>query len=249
MNKLTDEQVRQKLIEGRNYKRLYLELKVKYDEVKAENKQLKQEVADLKAELAYTTETLTAQITELQTIVFGRKPKNGPKTKVKTAALKQARNNESYRRPLPPVSAITHHEHHPIAECHRCGHELTDKAEATRYEEDIELAALDPRIDHKKITEHTIETGWCSQCGQYSSAKDLRGQVVTLGENIRSLIVYLVIQADLTYAQTVDVLWQLYRFKITRGDICRILAERRNAYLQTYEKLKTSVRAGASSHG
>ena len=139
---------------------------------------------------------------------------------------------------------ITHHEHHPIAECHRCGHELTDKAEATRYEEDIELAVLDPRINHKKITEHTIETGWCSKCGQYSSAKDLRGQVVTLGENIRSLIVYLVIQADLTYAQTVDVLWQLYRFKITRGDICRILAERRNAYLPTYEKLKTSVRAG-----
>ncbi len=54
----------------------------------------------------------------------------------------------------------------------------------------------------------------------------------------------MVIQADLTYSQTVDVIWQLYRFKVNSGEIAHILAERRKTYLPTYEKLKTSVRAG-----
>ena len=41
MPKLSDEQIKQLLQEGRNYKQLYTELKIRFDEVKAENKQLK----------------------------------------------------------------------------------------------------------------------------------------------------------------------------------------------------------------
>lgn len=41
MPKLTDAQIQQKLQEGRNYKQLYRQLKLRFDEVKAENKQLK----------------------------------------------------------------------------------------------------------------------------------------------------------------------------------------------------------------
>jgi transposase len=244
MPKLSEEQVKQKLQEGRNYKRLYFELKDKFDDLKQENKQLKQELVDQREYFESIVETQAAQIAELQTMVFGRKPKGGSQDKVKTGVAKQSRPNDSYRRPLPPASAITHYEHHGISNCHRCGHELTDKTEAIRYEEDIELAALESRLDSKKVTMHTIETGWCSKCGQYSSAKDLRGQVVTIGENVRSLIVYLVIQADLTYSQTVDLLGQLYSFRINSGEIAHILATRRQAYLPAYEKLKTSVRAG-----
>ena len=240
MNKLSEEQIKQKLAEGRNFKRLYYELKDKFDVVSKEHKKCPELVAELKARL----ETQALQIAELQTMVFGRKPKSGLPTKVKTLVNKQARDRDSYRRPLPPASAITHFKYHPITDCHRCGHKLTDKTEAIRYEEDIELATLNPRLDSKKVTEHTVETGWCSKCGQYSSAMDLRGQVVTIGENIRSLIVYLVIQADLTYSQTVDVLWQLYRFPLNSGEIAHILAERRKTLLPMYEKLKATVRAG-----
>lgn len=244
MRKLTDEQIKQKLAEGRNYKRLYFELKDRFDDAQSQIRQLKLELADQRSYFESIIETQAAQIAELQTMVYGRKPKGGFPVKAKPTNPKQPRANNSYRRPLPPASAITHHKHHSIANCRRCGHELTDKTEATRYEEDIELAVLNPRLDTKKVTEHTIETGWCSKCGQYSSAKDLRGQVVTIGENVRSLVVYLVMQADLTYSQTVDLLWQLYRFNINSGEIAHILADRRKAYLPTYEKLKTSVRAG-----
>lgn len=244
MPKLSDEQIKQKLAEGRNYKRLYHELKDRYDAVVAENTQLKQLLAEQKAYFEAILENQQARIAELETMVFGRKPKGGAPATAKAIPHKQARTPGSYRRPLPPASAITHRAHHSITDCHRCGHTLTDKAEAVRYEEDIDLAALNPRLDHKKVTKHTIETGWCSKCGQYSSARDLRGQVVTIGQNVRSLIVYLVIQADLTYSQTVDLLWQLYQFSVTTGEVANILAARRVVYLPQYEQLKTSVRAG-----
>lgn len=127
---------------------------------------------------------------------------------------------------MPPASAITSEEHHGITDCHRCGNGLIDKDEAVRYEEDIVLAVLTPEVPHKTVTKYTVEHGWCTKCGQYSSAKDLRGQEVTLGPNVRSLIVYLVVQADQTYAQTQDLLWQLYRFTVTDGEIANILAAR-----------------------
>ena len=248
MPKLSDQQIKQRLQEGRNYKRLYFELKLKYDEVVAENKQLKQELADQRAYFEAIIETQAAQIAELQTMVFGRKPKGGIKSPLKPKPVSQPRANSSYRRPIPPASAITGHEHYAIENCHRCGHVLTDKSEAIRYQEDIRLAALDPRLDNKldnkKVTERTIETGWCSRCGQYSSAQDLRGQVVTIGPIIRSLVVYLVVQSDQTYSQVVDLIWQLYRFRLTSGEITSILASRRMDYLPVYEQLKNSVRAG-----
>lgn len=245
MPKLSDEQIRQKLIEGRNYKRLYFELKDKFDDLKAENKQLKQELRDQRHYFEAIVETQAAQIAELQTMVFGRKPGGGLPAKA-VKKVRQPRAKSSYRRPLPPASAITAEEHHGITDCHRCGHTLANKDEAIRYEEDIVLAALTPDIPHQTVTKHTVETGWCSRCGQMSSAKDLRGQVVTLGPMVRSLIVYLVIKADQTYAQTQDLLWQLYRFKVSSSEIARILAARREAHLPHYEQLKTNVRAGPS---
>ena len=241
--KLSDEQIQQKLQEGRNYKRLYHELKDKFDDAQVEIKQLKADNAELKRYFTELVETQAARITELETMVFGRKPRGGnPATGHKRP--KVARAAASYRRPVPPASAITSEEHHATTNCHRCGTNLTDKDEAIRYEEDVVLAALDPEIDHKTVTKHTIERGWCSKCGQYSSARDLRGQIVTIGPVVRSLIVYLVIQADQTYAQTRDLLWQLYRFPVTEGEITNILAARRATYLPAYETLKENVRAG-----
>jgi hypothetical protein len=250
MPKLTDEQTKQKLTEGRNYKRLYRELKSRYDrvtgELKTENKALKQMLTEQKTYFESLIETQAARITELETMVFGRKPQggSGATTKSQEQPTKLPRSASSYRRPLLPASAITAEEHHGITDCHRCGHTLTGKDKAVRYEEDIVLAALNPEVSHQTVTRHTVERGCCSKCGQYSSARDLRGQVVTIGPVVRSLIVYLVVQADQTYAQTQDLLWQLYRFPVTTSEIANILAARRELYLPRYKQLEVSVRAG-----
>ena len=242
--KLSDEEIKLKLQEGRNYKRLYSELKTRFDDAQAEIKQLKNENIEQRVYFETIIETQNARISELETMVFGRKPKGGLKAKVKAKDTRAPRSNDSYRRPLPPASAITNEQYHGIADCHRCGTVLADKDEAIRYEEDIVLAALTPELPQKTTTKHIIERGWCTKCGQYSSTKDLRGQIVTIGPVVRSLIVYLIVQADQTYSQARELLWQLYRFAVTDGEIATILANRRETYLPVYESLKTNVRAG-----
>ena len=75
MPKLSDEQIKQRLQEGRNYKQLYTELKIRFDEVKAENKQLKLMLDEQRAYFESIIETQNVRITELETMVYGRKQK------------------------------------------------------------------------------------------------------------------------------------------------------------------------------
>jgi hypothetical protein len=246
MPKLSDEQIQQKLIEGRNYKRLYVELKGKFDEVKAENKQLKQELIDQRQYFESIIETQAAQIAELQTMVFGKKkrPRSGGGHKTPEAS----RDAASYRRPTPDEAEITSEEHHAISVCKHCSGPLTDKEIYTRFVEDIVLAALSAASRFKTVAQHAIERGYCVPCGKYSSAQDLRGQTVTIGPNVRILVCYLVALRDHSYDQVINLLWDLYRFRITDGEITNILDARRLELLPEYEHLKESIRAGPAVH-
>jgi len=73
--KLSDEEIKHRLQEGRNYKRLYFELKVKYDDLKTKNIQLTAQMASMATRFEAIVEAQAARITELETMVFGRKPK------------------------------------------------------------------------------------------------------------------------------------------------------------------------------
>ncbi|MGH9619551.1 MAG: IS66 family transposase [Bryobacteraceae bacterium] len=247
MPKLSDEQIQKRLIEGRNYKRLYHELKDKFDVVAAEHKQCPKLIAELTAKYDTIIETQNARITELETMVYGRKPK-GRSTAPKPDASKQPRSAISYRRPIPPAAAITTKEHYAIDQCNHCAHPLTRKEVVVHYEEDIVLAALSPDTRFKTVTKQTVERGWCSRCGHYSSAKDLRGQTVTLGPNIRSLVCYLITLRDHSYDQVIHLLWDLYGFRLTDGEIAAILDSRRLQLLPEYERLKDTIRAGPAVH-
>ena len=242
MPKLSEQQIKQKLTEGRNYKRLYFELKVKYDELKVENKQLKQELLDQRQSFESIIETQATQIAELQKMVFGRKKRDRSSDNKKKP--KKPRDPNSYRRETPKEADVTSEEHHSIDACHHCGGSLTDKEEHIRFMEDIILAALTAAAQFKTVVQLTIERGYCVPCGKFSSAKDLRGQTTTLGPMVRTLICYLITLRDHSYDQVINLLWDLYRFKITDGEIANILATRRLELLPAYEELKTSIRAG-----
>lgn len=246
MRKLTDDQIRQKLAEGRNYKRLYFELKDKCDSVIAENKQLKQDLQDQKQYFEGLIETQAAQIAELQTMVYGRK--NRFRSGGKRPPTGTPRDATSYRRPKPPENEVTSEEHHAINACHHCGGPLTEKEEYTKFIEDIILAALDQLTQFKTVEKHTVERGYCVSCGKYSSAQDLRGQEVTLGPIVRSYICYLVTLMDHSYSQVQQALWDIYRLKISEGEITTILDARRLELLPEYEKLKETIRAGPAVH-
>jgi transposase len=246
MPKLSEQQIKDKLTEGRNYKRLYFELKTKYDDLKTENKQLKQELVDQRLYFTSVIETQAAQIAELQTMVFGRKKR--PRSGGGIVAPKVPRDAASYRRPKPSEDEITSEEHHGVDTCKHCAGPLTDKETHTRYTEDIILAALSPAARFKTVVKHSIERGYCVSCGKYSSAQDLRGQEVHLGPNVRTLVCYLVTLGDHSYDQVITVVWDLYRFKITDGEITNILDARRMTLLPEYEKLKDSIRASPAVH-
>lgn len=247
MRKLSDKQIQQKLQEGRNYKRLYYELKDKYDDAQAEIKQLKNELSEQRAAFELIIETQNARITELETMVFGRKKRSRSSDDNKKPPTKP-RDPDSYRRDTPPEDAVTSETHHSIDACKHCGGVLTDKAEHIRYVEDIILAALSNPSQFKTVEKQIIERGYCVPCGKYSSAQDLRGQVSTLGPNVRTLVCYLITLRDHSYDQVIHILWDLYRFKITDGEITNILDTRRLELLPEYEKLKETIRAGPAVH-
>jgi len=246
MRKLSEQQIKQRLTEGRNYKRLYFELKDKFDDAHSEIKQLKADNAELKQYFSSIVEAQAARITELETMVFGRKNRfrsgGGHKTP------KPPRDAASYHRPKPNEDEITSEEHYSIDACRHCGGPLTNKEEYTRSIEDIILAALSAVSQFKTVTKHIIERGWCIRCSKYSSAKDLRGSEVTLGPNVRLLICYLITLRDHSYDQVQNILWDIYRLKITDGEITTILDKQRLALLPEYEKLKDTIRAGPAVH-
>jgi transposase len=242
VRKLTDEQVKQKLTEGRNFKRLYYELKDRSDVVAEEHKRCPQLIAELTAKYDVIIETQNARISELETMVFGRK--NRFRSGGGHKAPKPPRDAASYCRPKPSEDEITSEEHHLINICHHCGGPLTDKEEYIRYVEDSILAALDTITKFKTVAKHIIERGYCVPCGKYSSAQDLRGSEVTIGPIVRTFICYLITLRDHSYDQVQNILWDIYRLRITDGEITKILDARRMELLPEYEKLKDIIRAG-----
>jgi len=176
--------------------------------------------------------------------IFGSKPKGGTPTKTKSPQATVVRKASSYRREIPPASAITSETYHAIDDCRHCGDRLVDKQEHIRFEEDIVLAALTPGVTLKTTVKQTIERGYCTGCGKYSSAQDLRGQTTQLGPQVRSLITYLICIADHSYEQVRGLLWQLYQFPITDGEITLILDKQRTNYLPAYQEFKDTIRAG-----
>ena len=149
---------------------------------------------------------------------------------------------------MPSNESVTKEEHYSIDACHHCGGELVDKEEHTRFIEDIVLAALDNLDNFKTVIKQTIERGYCVNCGKYSSAKDLRGQKVTLGPVVRLLVCYLVTLRDHSYDQVEHMLWDIYHLKVSDGEISEILDNQRLKLLPEYQRLKDSIRAGPALH-
>jgi hypothetical protein len=244
--KLSEAEIDKRLVRLTNLERLHAQDRQTKAELRAKIKRLEDEKAEDKAYFEAIIENQNARIAELEKMVFGRKkrPRSGGGHK----SPKPPRDTASYRRPKPAEADITSKQHHAVDSCRHCSGPLTNKEEYARYIEDIILAALNTAAQFKTVEKHTIERGYCVPCGKYSSAADLRGQEVTLGPMVRTLVCYLVTLRDHSYDQVTNLLWDLYRFKVTDGEIVNILDSRRLELLPEYEKLKDSIRAGPAVH-
>ena len=250
MNKLTDEQIRLRLQEGRNYKRLYFELKARHDKVVGKLKQENKELRNLLGQALEQNKTQAIQIAELQTMVFGKKHK--PPTGRYEPDLPKPevipRNKNSYRRPTPPAHAVTAEEPVPLPEACKCGGRLAKVTIHERYEEDIPLPDLTEDYQAHLVTRYIIKRGVCSSCGKATSGKDLGGQMTTLGSNIRLLICHLVTIVGLSYAQIIHLVGSLYELHLTDGEIASVLNKQHQNWLPSYEQLEADTRASPVKH-
>ena len=252
--KLTDQEIQVRLAEGRNYKRLYIELKIKYDkvtgELKAENKELRQLVTLQQAQL----EKQAIQIAELQTMVFGKKkrpPMGGtPLAPELFGVSRKPRTSDSYRRPTPPAHAITLEVVVPLPETCTCGSSFGPNSVTThdRFVEDIPLPDLTQDYRPHLVTRFRIERGLCLACGKATSGRDLGGAQVALGSNVRLLVSHLISGVGMSYAQVANLLLSLYGIVVSDGEIANILRKQHQAWLPAYEQLASDIRAAPVRH-
>lgn len=253
MNKLTDQQIQQKLTEGRNYKRLYLELKPRFDELKVRVRTLEQEKADDRAYFTALVQKQAIQIAELQTMVFGKKkkPSTGMVVPVMLSlADKVPRSKDSYRRPVPPASAVTNEVAVPLPKSCICGGSFNQSSLTThdRYEEDIPLPELTPGYQAKLVTKYSIARSICTKCRKVTSGRDLGGAQVSLGSNVRLLVAHLTTVGGMSYHQVASLLLALYDLSVSDGEVTNILKHQHQAWLPAYNQLTADIRAAPVRH-
>jgi transposase len=244
--RLSDEVIAARMVELRNLRKLHAASRQRegLKDVRIHDLEI------VSATQQATIETLLIQVAELQTMVFGKKKRPPTGTAIPVDILsspKPPRTKNSYRRPLPPATAITTTEQVPVGRC-PCGGELQNITQHERYQEDIPLPELTPDYQAKLITKYVISRGVCTKCGKATSGKDLGGQAVTLGANARLLICHLVSVMGMSYTQVTNLLLSLYGLNVTDGEIALVLSKQHQAWLPAFEELKADIRAAPSVH-
>ncbi|MEK7152516.1 MAG: hypothetical protein AAB834_01090, partial [Patescibacteria group bacterium] len=211
--KLTDTEIAARMVELRNLRQLHAHDRKQIAALKLRVKTLEQEKADDRAYFESLIQKQSIQIAELQTMVFGKKQPPMGGTPIGTDLIivpKQPRTPASYRRPVPPASAVTTEVAVPLPAVCVCGGGL-DPASVTvheRYEEDIPLPELTPSYQARLVTKYVIERGRCLACGKAATGGqvNLGGQAVTLGPNVRLLVAHLVSVLGMSYTQVAKLL-------------------------------------------
>lgn len=201
-----------------------------YERLKLENKKLQLE-----------NEKLRLQLQELREMKYGRKrdktqlqKKPSPKTGLRKS--KEKRPPESYRRQEPTEDEITDELKLEIDVCDVCGSKLEDAKEYIHYREDI--CDIENRIKSlKMVLKVIVESGYCPKCKTRKFAADIPKQKTVIGQNIRSMIVYMSIIQDLSYKQILEGLNNQYGIKVSSGEVANILETESNILTPYYNNL------------
>lgn len=220
---LSPEQISQKLQEGRNYKRLYFDLKVKYDAVVLENKQLRELVAaqaatiaelqDEVKQLRAEVQRLTDSGTKYRYYLFHDQRKNKPDDNRHPPSRLAA----SYVRPRPTPDQVTDRKELFLEACPHCQGAVSSSVESfTTTVEDIVFAPV-------SVTEYTVHRHWCRSCKQLVRAP-LPGALpgMTLGLNTVLYVLVEHYRAKKTDEQIVDSLGQYFGLSVSSGEVSAI---------------------------
>jgi hypothetical protein len=254
MEKLSKEEIDRRMIELYNYRRLYPELRQKYEQAKLRIQELEEALAREKREREESIETLKLQIEELREMVFGRKRGRGDDDSGHTGQGssdsrptkdKKPRAPASYRRTTPKDEDVTHETMHGIDCCPHCSTPLTNLRETVRYLEDIVIPAL---AELTIVEKQRIETGFCTQCRKWHSAIPIRKQVCSLGENVRGRIVYCITVLGMTFEKVERDLKDTFGITVGNGELTHILTTEAAKLLPEYHDIDVRICGAPAAH-
>lgn len=226
-------------------KQLISRLKNENSKLREENKELKITVANLSEKL----EKSLLYIEELQKYVFrGKKKDDDKKDKGGSNGSNGVkRKKQSYGRTLPNKATITDVKEYDISHCPDCNTKLTKLKILEFYEEDI-VPMVEWFEKLRKITLIKIKTGYCSHCKKRFSSIPIPKQKVSIGENIKQLIVFQTTVQQLSYSQITDFLESHLQFKVSSGEIANILSEQALKLKPALNDLIESLRGSSGVH-
>lgn len=248
--RLTDEQIALRLQEGRNYKRLYFELKTKYDVVVAENKELRALVVAQAATIA----ALQTEVSELR-VELQRLKDSGTKYKFylfkdQKKDMKEGgrrpplRATASYVRPRPTEAEITGRQELRLEACPHCQSTVSHSVESfTTVVEDIVFAP-------KAVTEYTVHRHWCRRCNRLVRAalpNALPG--MSLGLNTVLYVLVEHYRAKKTDEQIVESLQTYFSLQVSSGEVTAIRDMAARYFAKRYQAIVTAIRQAAVLYG
>jgi transposase len=255
MTQLTKKEIYERMQEWRNLKKLHLtareRIKTQQELIKTQGEKIEIQ-KQLIANQATTIESLKLQIEELQQIIFGKRkrkkedPDDNDDSSHPTLRQRICRVIASYKRTIPTEDEVTDKKYHSIDSCPDCGETLTRKTSGVYYEEDIIIPIKS--VAQKEVTEHTIEKGWCAPCRKWRHAKAPPAVKVVLGPCVRAFVAHTSIILRLSYDQIQTILYDLYRLKISDGEIRNILRKEAILLNPEYERIKRCIDRQRGAH-
>lgn len=249
MIKIPKEEICKRMVEWRNYKKLFPKAQAKRDELKIENQELKRKVKELEKENKQI-EKLQLQLEELRAMKFGKrrdKPGQSVKNLLSNKKKFKKRSKESYRRKEPTQDQITDYLHLEIKTCPECGNELTEKKEHIHYREDLyEVEEL--LKSAQKIVKTIVESGKCQACRKRQYVMEIPKQKVSIGPNIRMMLVFLIVVQGQSYTEAKRSLEHQYGIELSSGEIANILEGESNLMIPCYNHLAEELENKAAHY-
>jgi transposase len=230
---LSKDEVKKRLSDLSNAKRLHSEARERVKLLEEENKKLKEKVKELEKEnklLKSNLEGVNWELEQIKIKIFGKKP-----TTDRIVRKKEKKNRDvfSYQRPIP--ERVTEVKPHPVSECTHCHGELKRKSIRIFFEEDIPLPI------EKIVVKHEVEVGYCTKCKRQSSGIEIPSKKAILGSNVRKYVCILSVTNRLSHQQIQDHLKDVWGLDISIGEIGNILQTEADNLRPEYQSLKESI--------
>jgi len=233
------------------------------EKLEAENKAMKAYIIELQNE----SEKMKLELEELKKIVFWssiNKPnkdksesdnknnkndsnsEDNSKTSDENKENNKKRTKESYKKAIPKEEDITDRVTHKINKCPSCNRRFTKKKIVIYYEEDILVWEKDKPL--KKVTEHKVESWYCSKCKKWYSSVEKPSKKVSIWPNVQIYILYLLVIMRLSLSSIRHLLKDVYNFEISDWMIVKIQNKYGWLLEPEFNKIKERLRTSKWVH-